>query len=220
MSDSRHSFAFVGGTGPEGLGLAMRFAMAGHEVIIGSRRLERAQEAAEKVLAKVPTATVRGLENQAAVEASEYVVITVPYSGQKDTLEGLRAAIGDKIVIDTVVPLEFDKGKITALIVEEGSASQQAQAALPEARVIGAFQNLSAKELMAIEHPVPADVVVCGDHADAKKAVMEIAESIEGVRAIDGGALANARYVEDITALLANINKIYKAHSSIKIVGV
>ena len=220
MNDSRHSFAFVGGTGPEGLGLAMRFALAGYEVIIGSRRPERAQEAAEKVLGKVSKAAVRGLENQAAVNAADCVVITVPYSGQKETLEGLRAAIGGKIVIDTVVPLEFDKGKITALIVEEGSASQQAQAALPEARVIGAFQNLSAKELMAIEHPVPADVVVCGDHADAKQDVMELAESIEGVRAIDGGGLANARYVEDITALLANINKIYKAHSSIKIVGV
>ena len=220
MSASRPSLAFVGGTGPEGLGLAMRFAAIGHEIVVGSRRLERAEEAAQKIKDKVPQAQVSGRENAEAVQACDCVVVTVPYSGQRDTLEQLRDMIGDKIVISTVVPVEFAKGKITALVVEEGSAAEQAQALLPQARVVGAFQNLSAKELQDLEHEVPADVVVVANDQEAKAAVMAMADGINGVRGIDGGGLANSRYVEEITALLLNINKVYKAQSSIKIAGV
>ncbi len=220
MSQDHRTLAFIGGTGPEGLGLAVRFASAGEAVIIGSRKLERAQEAARTVLASVPGAHVRGLENEAAVRASDIVLVTVPYSGQRDTLTALRDAIGGKIVIDTVVPLEFVKGKIRAVPVAEGSATEQAQALLPAARVIGAFQNLSAKELMELQHEVPSDVVVTGNDAEAKRTVMALAARIEGVRAIDGGGLENSRYVEAVTALLLNINKVYKSQSMIKIVGV
>jgi len=106
------------------------------------------------------------------------------------------------------------------LIVEEGSAAEQAQQILDGATVVAAFHNLSAKELMDVDHEVPCDVVVCGDDADAKGAVMELAVEIAGVRAVDGGGLENSRYVEDLTALLLNINRIYKSTSSIRIVGV
>ena len=220
MSANKRSLAFIGGTGPEGLGLAVRFAHAGEEVIIGSRRQERCDEAARKIIDKVPSGTVRGLVNRAAVEAGDIILITVPFDGQADTLEELKDAMAGKIVIDTVVPLTFGKGKIGSILVQEGSAAQQAQRILTESKVVGAFQNLSARELMDPEVDMAADVVVCGDDPDAKQTVMDLAPKIKGVRAIDGGGLANAGYVENITALLANINRIYKAHSSIKIVGV
>ena len=198
----------------------MRFAHAGEEVIIGSRRQQRADEAAVKIKEKAPQAKVRGLENRAAVEAGDIVLITVPYDGQASTLEDLKDILAGKLVIDTVVPVKFEKGKISSIQVEEGSAAQQAQRILDGATVVGAFQNLSAHELMELEHDIPADVVVCGDDAEAKQTVMDLATMIKGVRAINGGGLANSRYVEEITALLLNINRIYKAESTIKILGV
>ena len=220
MSSNSRSLAFIGGTGPEGLGLAIRFAAAGDEVIIGSRRQERADEAAEKIKEAVPQAKVRGMENKPAVEAAEIAFITVPFDGQVATCAELKDALAGKIVVDTVVPLTFEKGKAGALLVEEGSAAEQAQSILTKSKVVGAFQNLSAPELMKLDQEIPADVVVTGDDMEAKQTVMELAAKIKGLRAIDGGSLASSRFVEEITALLVNINKIYKAHSMIKIVGV
>jgi NADPH-dependent F420 reductase len=214
------SIAFIGGTGPEGLGLAMRFARAGNEVIIGSRRQERCDEAAEKVLSAVPNGKIRGMVNPEAVAAGDVIFITVPYDGQREMLEQIKDGVAGKTVVDTVVPLRFAKGKISTLSVEEGSAAEEAQAVLTGSTVVGAFHNLSAKELMDLEHEVPCDVVVCGDDAEAKQTVMDLAVGIAGVRAIDGGGLENSRYVEGITALLLNINRIYKTQSSIRLVGV
>ena len=136
-----------------------------------------------------------------------------------DILALLRDAIGDKLVVDTVVPVKFAKGKISAIPVEEGSAAEQAQRILPEAKVISAFQNLSAETLMDPQEAVDCSVIVCGNDQEAKSRVMELADKIKGIRAIDGGSLANSRYVEDLTTLLLNINRIYKAHSSIQITG-
>ena len=220
MTQDKQAIAFIGGTGPEGLGLAMRFAQAGREVIIGSRRQDRADEAAQKIRDAVPNANASGLENKAAVAQGEVVFITVPFDGQEPTLQDLRAELAGKIVVDTVVPLQFEKGKIRALILDDGSAAEQAKRILPDSIVVGAFQNLSAHELMDLEHDVPADVVVCGDDGDSKQLVIAMAAEIKGCRGIDGGGLANSRYVEDITALLLNINKVHKAQSMIKIVGV
>ncbi len=214
------TLAIIGGTGPEGLGLALRLCAAGEDVIIGSRQAERAQAAAADITSKVPGARVSGLENAAAAQASELILIAVPYGGQKAPLTALKPYLDGKIVVDTVVPLLFEKGKIGTLSVAEGSAAQEAQALLPQSRVVGAFHNVSAHELADLAHEVPCDVVVVGDDAEAKKIVMALAQKIQGVRAIDGGRLHIARYVEDITAMLLNINRIYKAHSSIRIVGV
>ncbi|MCH9036490.1 MAG: NADPH-dependent F420 reductase [Chloroflexi bacterium] len=220
--------SFIGGTGPEGLGLAFRFLLAGEDVVIGSRSAERAAAAADKLkemLASSPSGggassgTARGMENEQAVKAGDAILITVPFGGQADILALLRDAIGDKLVVDTVVPVKFAKGKISAILVEEGSAAEQAQRVLPEATVISAFQNLSAETLMDPHEAVDCSVIVCGNDLEAKKKVMGLAEKIEGIRAIDGGGLANSRYVEDLTTLLLNINRIYKAHSSIQITG-
>ncbi|MDO8531679.1 MAG: NADPH-dependent F420 reductase [Dehalococcoidia bacterium] len=213
--------AFLGGTGPEGLGLAARFALAGYEVVIGSRSEERAREAAEKVRKLVPKAKVRGDGNEGAARKGDIVFICVPFEGHKALLESLRGELKYKLVIDVAVPLAFEKGKgACAVPVPEGSAAEQAQALLPRARVIGAFHNLSAKELQDVGHPIPCDVLVCGDDEESKKQVMAMAQQMTGIRAVDAGRLSSARYVENLTVMLLSINRIYKAQAGIKIVGI
>ena len=211
---------FIGGTGPEGRGLALRFAMAGEEVVIGSRSRERAQEAVEDVLRRAPDLAVTGAENADAAQSADTVFVAVPYSAHRDTVSGLGDLLKGKIVVDVVVPLAFEKGRVRALAVEEGSVAEQAQLLLPDAQVVGAFHSISAQELLVPDAVVDCDVVVCADDAEARDRVMALAELIKGVRALDGGGLATSRYVEALTALLLNMNRIYKAHSAIKIVGI
>src|SRR3990170_2047570 len=146
--------AFIGGTGPEGLGLALRLALAGEEIAIGSRSLERAERAAAEISSRAPSARVWGAENRDVVEKAGIVFVTVPYAAQRETLASLRDAIGDKTVVDTVVPLRFEKGRAQAVPVAEGSAAEEAQALLPQATVVAAFHNLSAQKLMAGDVPV------------------------------------------------------------------
>lgn len=211
--------AFIGGTGPEGLGLAMRFAKAGDEVFIGSRSQERAAEAAAKIREKVPGARAQGLLNAEAVEKASIVFLTVPFAAHRETLEALRDAIGDKILVDVVVPLEFGQDGAVAIAVEEGSAAQQARILVPRAKIVSGFHHLDASDLQRVERPMQGDVLICGDHKGAKQRIMEQAEKIEYVRALDAGGLANARYLEALTAVLLNLNKLYRAHTGVRIVG-
>ena len=211
---------FIGGTGPEGKGLALRFAMSGEQVMIGSRDAERAQNAAAEVSALWSDLTVSGGMNDEVASVSDVVFIAVPYAGHRPTLESLRDELDGKLVVDVVAPLSFSRGVASAVAVEEGSAAQQAQAILPNSRVVGAFHNLSAEELLKPQVAIDSDVVVCAGDSEAKARVMELAETIRGVRAVDGGGLASSRYVEELTALLININRIYKAHSAVRITGI
>jgi NADPH-dependent F420 reductase len=210
----------IGGTGPEGLGLAMRFAKAGDRVFIGSRSQERAEEAARKVKEALPEAKVQGLLNAEAVEQAEVVFLTVPWDGHRSTLENLAEAIGDKTLVDVVVPMLFDRGQPKAILVEEGSAAQQARAVARQAKVVSAFHHLDGTELQKIERAMQGDVLVCGDHKGAKKKVMDLVEHIEYVRALDAGDLSNSRYLEEWTVMLLHLNRIHKGHSSVRIVGV
>ncbi len=212
--------AFVGGTGPEGLGLAMRFARAGHEVAIGSRSKERGEEGAAKVREAVPGAKATGGENADVVADADVVFLTFPYSGQQATLEALAPVLDGKIVCNVVAPLEFRQGVgAVALDVPGNSALQEAMAQLPNARVVSAFQNLSAEELQHLDHPVEADVLVCGRDAGAKQVIIDLAGQIAGVRGIDAGGPSQSRYVEMMTALLINLNRKHKTQTSIRIVG-
>jgi NADPH-dependent F420 reductase len=209
----------IGGTGPEGKGLAARFAKAGLEVVVGSRSVERGKEAAAEVQ-RLAGGRVRGATNEDAIKGADIVLITVPYSGLRQTLTDLSPAIGDIILVSTVVPLDFStRIRVSMLDVPEGSAAQEAQVLLPQARVAGAFQNLSASHLLDIEHQLDGDVVVCSDHPDALRATVDLANAIPGVRGVNGGPLANSVFVEGITALLLNINRIHKAETHIKIAG-
>ena len=211
---------FIGGTGPEGRGLALRFALAGEDVLIGSRDAERAQTAADSVRDIAPSISIGGGLNSDVAAQSDIVVIAVPYSAQKPTLESLTDELRDKLIINVVAPLEFSKGVASAVRVEAGSAALEAKGIVPNATHTAAFHNVSAQELLEPDRALDTDIVVFGHDADAKRKVMTLAETIKGARAVDGGGLENARYCEDLTALLLNINRIYKAHSMIKIVGI
>jgi hypothetical protein len=212
------SIGLIGGTGPEGKGLAARFARAGLEVIIGSRSAERGEEAAADVR-QIAGGSVRGGTNTEAADA-DVIVVTLPYAGQAETLEALREQIGDKIVVSTVVPMQFAAGKVTMLQLEDGSAAEETQRILPRARVVGAFQNLAARKLFDVEQALDGDVIVCGDYKEALRQVIWLAEQIPGLRGVNGGPLASSRYVEGITTLLVHINRNYKAETHVKIVGV
>ena len=212
--------AFVGGTGPEGLGIAMRMAAAGHEVAIGSRSTERGEEGAAKVRDAVATAKATGAANADVVGDADVVFLTFPYSGQQATLEALGSALDGKIVCNVVAPLEFQQGVgAVALNVEGNSALQESMKQLPNARIVSAFQNMSAEELQHLDHPIEADVLVCGRDAEAKAIVIGLANEIKGVRGIDAGGASQSRYVEMLTSLLINLNRKHKTQSSIRIVG-
>lgn len=212
--------AFLGGTGPEGKGLALRLALAGEEVVIGSRDENRAREAADALKELAPGAAVSGAFNDDAAEQADTVFLTMPYEGQKPLLEQVGGHLTGKVVVDVVAPLSVSKGRARALSVEEGSAALQAQHLLPGSLIVAAFQNISAADLIVPDLAMEGDVVVCSDHREPKEKVMEMVTKIRDLRPLDGGGLENAKYVEELTALLLNINRIYKCHSMIKIVGV
>jgi NADPH-dependent F420 reductase len=194
--------------------------MAGQEVIIGSRSAERAEDAAAGVRAKAEGLKVLGALNEEAASRSDIVINTLPYDAQSASLPGLRGAIGDKLFISAVVPMKFEKGVgASAIAVPEGSGAEQAQALLPEARVAGAFQTLSAANLNDLDHQLDADVLITADPAESRVKVAQLVEACAGLRAVDAGRLANTQYVEHITCLLVNINRRYKAHSEVKILG-
>ena len=213
--------AFLGGTGPEGKGLALRLAMAGEAVIIGSRDATRATRAAEELALLAPGARIDGATNADAAQAADVVFLTFPYEGQRPTLEQLQEPLKGKVVVDVIAPMQFQRGRgASAVEVAAGSAAQEAQELLPDSLVVAAFQNASAEELQQPDTVMDGDVVVCSDHQEPKALVMELVRKIPQLRPVDGGSLANAKYVEQITPLLVNINRIYKIHAGIKIVGI
>jgi NADPH-dependent F420 reductase len=215
--------AVLGGTGPEGFGLALRWAQAGEIVIIGSRDAKRAQDAAEQIKEKVGAETkISGSENIAACSAADLLVLTIPFEGHATMLKQLKPAIRPgSIVIDATVPLAASVGgrATRTLGVWQGSAAQQTAELVPKGiSVVAAFQNLGA-ELLSTDGAVECDVIVCSDDPSAVQVARGLAAKIPGVRAIDGGKLENARILEQITALLIGLNIRHKGHSGIRITG-
>ena len=213
--------AIIGGTGPQGKGLGYRFAKAGYDVILGSRSEERAMEAAVELQARVTSAgSVSGASNATAAQAADLVLLAVPYVGHDDLVTELAPELVGKIVVSCVNPLGFDKQGPYGLDLGGTSAAETAQMLLPEARVVGAFHHLSAVTLIGeadtLDHE---DVLVCGDNADAKAAVIDLAATITGKPGIDAGALRLARQLEPLTAVLISVNKRYKVRSGIAVVG-
>jgi len=210
--------AILGGTGPEGTGLANRLARAGEHIVIGSRDAARAQETAQQLRNQIGgTAQLEGADNAAAAAQCDVAVLTLPFSGQAPLLKQLKGVWKPgTVVIDTTVPLAATVGgSPTRMIgVWQGSAAQAAAELLPAGiSIASAFQNLGA-ELLAGDGPVDCDVLVCSDDDNAKTVAMELATKIPGVRAMNGGKLENARIVESITALLIGLNIRYKVHSA------
>jgi NADPH-dependent F420 reductase len=208
----------VGGTGKEGMGLAARWAAAGHEVVIGSRDAARARAKAAELAPRV-AGRVRGDANAEAARSAELVVLTVPADGLAGTLGDLRDACRGKVVVSTVVPLTFGGPRLFTP-PPAGSSAEEAQALLGgEAHVVAAFHHIAAHELAADGHAIDCDLLLCGDSAEAKARVAELGQSM-GLRVVDVGRLTNASALEGITAVLATVNRRYKLkNSGIRITG-
>ena len=212
-----NTIAILGGTGPQGRGLARRFVQAGLRVVIGGRSAIKSSAVAAE-LSQAIGATVKGTDNLTAAEAGDIILITVPWAGHGELLTELKGALAGKVVVDCVNPLGFDKEGAYPLEVPEGSATEQAAAILSDSKVVGAFHNLSAVLLEDVTaETIDADVLVLGDDRDATDLVQELAGRIPGVRGVYGGRRRNARQVEALTANLISINRRYKAHSGLRV---
>jgi NADPH-dependent F420 reductase len=212
----------IGGTGALGYGLAVRLARAGQTIVIGSRKLERAEEAAGRLREAIDGAEVEGMENGDAAKRGPIVFLAVPFRAHSETLTNLKEALADgQLLVDCTVPLAAAvSGKATRTIgVWQGSAAQQAQEMAPDGvTVISALHTVSAPAL-AGDEALDEDVLICGDRKADKKRVAALIELIDGLRAVNAGPLEQARIVEPLTALLIGINSRYKAHAGIRITG-
>jgi NADPH-dependent F420 reductase len=207
------AIAILGGTGEQGLGLALRFAMAGRPVLIGSRNVERANAAAERIRAVVPGAEVSGGENPAACRRAQVIILSVPFENTASTVKTIRDALSaGQIVVSMGVPLASATGGAATqtLGVWQGSCAEMVAALLPEGvHTVSAFQNVAAQRLHDLDRPVECDVVVSGAEQPRKR-IMALCELVPGLRGIDGGPIANARITEAITALLIGLNIRYR----------
>ncbi|MGH3718538.1 MAG: NADPH-dependent F420 reductase [Pseudonocardiaceae bacterium] len=211
----------LGGTGPQGRGLAYRWALGGLSVLIGSRDVDRAEHTAASLRERAGSRRVRGTDNAGCAAESDLVVVAVPFDGHAALLTSLRAPLAGTIVVDCVNPLGFDNRGPYPQTVPEGSAAQQAQALLPESRVTAAFHHVSAVLLEGPEvSSLDIDVLVLGDDREATDLVCALSEVIPGVRGLYGGRLRNTSQVEALAANLIAINRRYHTHAGIRITGV
>ena len=217
----------LGGTGPQGRGLAVRLAAAGQRVLLGSRDAERAAEVAAEVAVRAGAAaggvevSVRGGSNVDVAGAADLVIVAVPYAGHADTLAELATPLAGKVVVDCVVPMGWDELGAYVLDVAEGSVCQQAATLLPDSSVVGAFHHLSAVTLEDLSTPtLEGDVMVVGDVREATDLVQALAGRLPGMRGVYAGRLRNARQVEALTINLVSVNRRYKAHAGIRITDV
>jgi len=213
------TIAVLGGTGKEGSGLAYRWAQAGYSLIIGSRTPDKAERVAGELNEALGDNLVRGLANDEAAQLCDIAVLTVPYSAHKATLEGLKPQLQGKILVDVTVPLVPPRvDRVT--IPEGGSAAAEAQAVLGETvRVVSAFQNISHEHLHG-DHPIPCDVLVCGNDPDARAQVLQLVDAA-GLQGWDAGPIENSIVSEGLTSVLIGINKQYKVKGAgIQITGV
>lgn len=214
------SLAILGGTGAQGMGLALRFAVAGESIVIGSRAVERAADAAEKVRRAVPGAEVEGHENLDAIAAADRVVFVMPANGLSAFLDRAAGRLAGKLVVDAMVALDV-KQRTAELVPLPGapSVSELIQLRVPDARVVCAFKNVPSDALRDLGRPLAGDVLLCGDDAAARAEVAALVAKLPGLRPVDAGPLKLARYVEGITALLVSLNLRHKALTSVAILG-
>jgi NADPH-dependent F420 reductase len=207
LTDSLSTLAILGGTGKEGTGLGLRWARAGYPVIVGSRSAERAAQAAAEMNTLLSLASVRGLENGVAVDAADLVVLTVPPDAQLATLESVKDRLAGKILVDATARVDARNPHPPSGI---GSGRMAQDLLGPSVRVVAAFQNVPAHALKQLDHALASDVLVCSDDAEARAAVVVLAEAA-GMRAYEAGGLDNGLVVEGLTALIIAMNKRYKS---------
>lgn len=213
--------AIFGGTGDLGRGLAINFAAAGHEILVGSRSQERADQAAETLREALPTGTFTPHGNVKAAEEAELTVLSIPWEGIEATIPPMADALAGKVVVSVVNALRFGKSGAMAELpdaIGAPSCAHRIQELAPEAKVVVAYNNLPAAGLQA-QHHLGADVLVCGKSKAAREQVIELTAAIPGTRALDAGPLANALILEGMTAVIINLNKRYGGEASLSISG-
>lgn len=223
--DIRKVLGIIGGTGPQGRGLAARWSLAGHTVLLGSRSRERGEQAAAEVRDHVlghgaEEADVIGRTNREVAERAEVVVVAVPYPAQRELLPALEDAVGDKVVVNVVNPMVFDDVGPRAVRVEAGSAAEENQQLWPGARVASAFHDVSSRRLWRLDEPIETHVLVCGDDRDATHRVAHLAAHIDGMWAVYCGPLRMSEYIENLTPLILFINRYYRIQGGILIDGI
>lgn len=212
--------AILGGTGKEGTGLALRWGRAGHRILVGSRSPERAAAQAQELARQAPGGAFEGRTNETAAREGDIVVVAVPYAGHRALLAELRTALAGKVVLDAVVPLDFGGARLYAP-PPEGSAAEEARAVLGDGvRVVAGLHSLAARELTSLDHTLDADVLICGDDADAKSVASRLIEDA-GVRCLDAGPLSMAPVLEGLTAVMVRLNRRYRSKSAaLRITGI
>jgi len=214
------AIAILGGTGDQGLGLALRFAKAGRPVVIGSRKLERAEAATAKVRKEIPDGDIEGFDNEDAATRAPIVILSVPFEHLVSTVKGIRDKLAEgQVVVSMGVPLAtaIGDGAARTVGIWQGSCAELVQALVPAGvHVVSAFQNVSAHRLQRLAEEVECDVLVSGAKVPRER-VMSLCDLVPGLRAVNGGPLANARIVEEITALLIGLNVRYKVSEGLGI---
>jgi hypothetical protein len=210
----------LGGTGPAGRGLAVRLARAGEEILIGSRDAERADAVASGLVEAWPGhhLSVSGAANETAAEC-DLIVVATPWDSAVATLKPLAAGLEGKVVVSMANALVKEGREFLALLPSRGSVAASIQAALPLSRVSASFHHLPASDMENLDAPITADVLVCSDHFEASKATVALVDSIEGLRGVDAGSLAQAAPIEAFTAALVTVNIRHKVHTALQLAG-
>ena len=215
------NIGIIGGTGPAGRGLALRAAVAGHEVTIGSRDAARAADVAAGLVAETTTISgaIAGATNEDAAAGRDLVVVATPWDGAVATVKPLAATLEGKVVVSMVNALMKEGREMLPLYPPRGSMAAQIQSALPGSKLAAAFHHLPAREMENLDSGLTADVLVCGDSDQARAATIELTNSIDGLRGIDAGSLAQASPIEAFTAGCISLNIRHRAHSTVRIAG-
>ena len=212
------TIGLLGGTGRFGRGLALRLAANDHDVLVGSRSANRARAAASHIRQKVPGARIRGTTNAEAAARSDFVFITLPIDAVDPVLSEVRTDLTGKVVVDVANPIRLHDGRFEVAPLPEGSAAEHIQHRLPGVPLVSALKTVSADAFAAIEVPLQGDLFICGDDDGSKATVAKLLGGLGG-RVIDLGALTMARDLEHVVAMLLNLNRRFKASTSIRIVG-
>lgn len=215
------SIGVIGGTGPAGSSIAVRYAYLGHRVVLGSREATRAQGVVADLRERLggAHANLEGAENAAAA-LCDIVVVATPWDGVEATVRPLSAALAGKVVISMANALYRDGRNMGALMLPRGSVAEHLRSAVPDARVVAAFHHVPAKELGMVGEPLHSDVLVCSDDAAAAEVVTALVEEIPGARGVLAGNLSAAAAIEAMTAVLINVNIRYKTRTSLQLSGI
>jgi NADPH-dependent F420 reductase len=211
----------LGGTGPAGRGLAARLASIGHDAVVGSRSAERAQEIVDALLEQWPdlSGRITAGDNEAAASA-ELVVVATPWDAAWTTALSVSDHLQGKVVLCMANALARVGHEFEALIPPRGSVAASVQAAVPGCQVVAAMHHVPAKELGQVDHPVEMDVLVCADHAEAKRVGMDLIAQIPGMRPLDAGELSQSAAIEALTAVILQLNVRYKTRAAVRFTGI